>query len=146
MFFLLFCNSQILQFIFAVQTFKCIGRKTRELHPCNLLNGMEENPAAEPDQEQYSLENQQIDHQTYNPQTDDGYYQHVGYDGGDNDDQYNNPEFYQQDNSQMHNTPAVLQHQPSYSDSYDDQAYTQHQNYQQTYNPDDYWSQISFLM
>ncbi|XP_056311083.1 tetraspanin-19 [Danio aesculapii] len=127
---------QIVQFIFAVQTFKCIGRKTRELQPTNLLNAMEENPAAEPDQEQYSLENQQIDDQTYNPQTDDGYYQHVGDDGGDYDDQYNNPEYFHQDDSQMHNTPAILQHQHSYS--YDDQAYTRHQNYQQTYSPDDY--------
>ncbi|XP_016302982.1 CD82 antigen [Sinocyclocheilus anshuiensis] len=123
---------QILQFIFGVQTFKCIGRKTRELHPNNLLNAMEENPAAQPEPQQYSMENQQFDTQTYDPQMDNGYYHHGGYVDG-NYDQCNNPEFYEPDNRQMYNSHHNLQYQQSYNGSYD-QGYMQHQSY----NPDDY--------
>ncbi|XP_016137120.1 CD82 antigen-like [Sinocyclocheilus grahami] len=123
---------QILQFIFGVQTFKCIGRKTRELHPNNLLNAMEENPAAQPEPQQYSMENQQFDTQTYDPQTDNGYYHHGGYVAG-NYDQCNNPEFYEPDNRQMYNSHHNLQYQQSCNGSYG-QGYMQHQSY----NPDDY--------
>lgn len=134
------CNAQILQFIFAIQTFKCIGRKTRELHPSNLLNAMEENPAVQPELQQHSMENQQFDTQTYDPQMDNGYYHHGGHVDG-NYDQYNNPEFYEPDNSQTYNSHHNLQHQQSYNGS-NGQGYMQHQSY----NPDDYWSQISSLM
>ncbi len=134
------CNAQILQFIFAIQTFKCIGRKTRELHPSNLLNAVEENPAAQPEHQQHSMENQQFDPQTYDPQMDNGYYHHGGHVDG-NYDQYNNPEFYEPDNSQTYNSHHNLQHQQSYNGS-NGQGYMQHQSY----NPDDYWSQISSLM
>ncbi|XP_056101162.1 CD82 antigen [Rhinichthys klamathensis goyatoka] len=123
---------QILQFIFGVQTYKCIGRKTRELHPNNLLNAMEENPAAEPEHQQYSAENHQFEIQTPNPQMDSGKY------ADENNDQYNNPVFYEQGNSQMYNTrPHNLQHQQSYNGSYD-QGYMHHQNNHQSYNHDDY--------
>ncbi|XP_067283614.1 CD82 antigen isoform X2 [Pseudorasbora parva] len=103
---------QILQFIFGVQTCKCISRKTRELHPNNLLNAMEDNPATEPRQQQHhSTENQQSEIQTYNPQMDSGYYQ------------YNNPEVYKQDNS-----PHNLKYQQSYNGRRD-QGYVPHQSY-----------------
>ncbi|ROL52585.1 hypothetical protein DPX16_7321 [Anabarilius grahami] len=125
---------QILQFIFGIQIYKCIGRKTRELHP-NLLNPMEENPPANTEHQQYSAENHQFEIQTYNnPQMDSDNYPHSA---DENYDQYNNPEFYKQDNSQMYNSPHVLQHQQSYSGSYD-QGYIHHQNYHQSYNHDDY--------
>uniref|UniRef100_A0A9J7Y700 Si:ch73-139j3.4 n=1 Tax=Cyprinus carpio carpio TaxID=630221 RepID=A0A9J7Y700_CYPCA len=89
---------QILQFIFGIQTFKCIGLKTRELHPNNLLDDTEENPAAQPEHQEYSMENNQFDSQTYDPQMDSGYYHHGGYVDGN----YDNPEFYpEQDNSQI---------------------------------------------
>ncbi|XP_077091014.1 CD82 antigen [Siphateles boraxobius] len=119
---------QILQFIFGVQTCKFIGRKTRELHPNNLLNAMEENPAAEPEHQlQYSTENQ-FEIQTPNPQMDSGNYPHRKY-ADENHDQCNNPVFYEQGNSQMYNTsPHNLQHQQSYNGSYD-QGYMHHQNY-----------------
>ncbi|XP_042605118.1 CD82 antigen-like isoform X3 [Cyprinus carpio] len=88
----------ILQFIFGIQTFKCIGLKTRELHPNNLLDDTEENPAAQPEHQEYSMENNQFDSQTYDPQMDSGYYHHSGYVDGN----YDNPEFYpEQDNSQI---------------------------------------------
>ncbi|XP_059360937.1 tetraspanin-19-like isoform X2 [Carassius carassius] len=80
---------QILQFIFGIQTFICIGRKTRELHPNNLLNDTEENPAAQPEHQQYSMENHQFDSQTCDLQIDSGYYHHSGYVDGNYDD----PEF-----------------------------------------------------
>uniref|UniRef100_A0A672RKE9 CD82 antigen-like n=1 Tax=Sinocyclocheilus grahami TaxID=75366 RepID=A0A672RKE9_SINGR len=112
---------QILQFIFGVQTFKCIGRKTRELHPNNLLNDMEENPAAQPEQQQYSMKNQQFDSQTYDPQMDSGNYHHGGYVDG-NYDQYINPEFYpEQDNSQMYNSQHNLHYQQGYNQGYIEQ-------------------------
>ncbi|XP_051747211.1 CD82 antigen [Ctenopharyngodon idella] len=127
---------QILQFIFGVQIYKCIGRKTRELHP-NLLIPVEENPAANTEHQQYSTENHQFEIQTYNnPQMDSGNYHHNRY-ADENYDQYNNPEFYKQDNSQMYNSPHVLQYQQSYNGSYD-QGFIHHQNYHQRYNHDDY--------
>lgn len=125
------CNAQILQFIFGIQTYKCIGRKTRELDP-NLLNAMEENPAVEPEEQPYSAENHQFEIQTYNPQMDRGNYHPSRY-ADENYDQYNNPEFNKQDNTQMYNSHHNLQHQQSYSGSYD-QGYIHHQNY----NHDDY--------
>ncbi|XP_048011171.1 CD82 antigen [Megalobrama amblycephala] len=119
---------QILQFIFGIQIYKCIGRKTRERDP-NLLNAMEENPAANTEHQQYSAENHQFEIQTYNnPQMDSGNYPHSRY-ADENYNQYNNPEL---DNSQMYNRPHVLQHQQSYSGSYD-QGYIHHQNYHQSY-------------
>ncbi|XDV24569.1 hypothetical protein PO909_028702 [Leuciscus waleckii] len=119
---------QILQFIFGVQTCKCIGRKTRKLHPNNLLNAMEDNPAAEPEHQQYSTENHQLEIQTPNPQMNSGNYPHRKY-ADENYDQYNNPVFYEQGNSQMYNTsPHNLQHQQSYNGSYD-QGSMHHQNY-----------------
>lgn len=120
---------QILQFIFAIQTFKCIGRKTMDLHPSNLLNAMEENPAAQPENQQHGVENQP---QLIDPQMDNGYYHHAGYVDG-NYDQYNNPEFYEPDNSQMYNSHHNLQYQQSYNGSYG-QGHMQ----PQSYNPDDY--------
>ncbi|KAK7129749.1 hypothetical protein R3I93_019407 [Phoxinus phoxinus] len=127
---------QILQFIFGIQTYKCIGRK-RILHPNNLLNAMEESPAAEPEHQQYSAENHQFEIQTPDPQMDSGNYPHRTY-ADENYDQYNNPVLYEQGNSQMYNTsPHNLQHQQSYNGSYD-QGNMHHQNYHQSYNRDDY--------
>ncbi|XP_050962999.1 LOW QUALITY PROTEIN: CD82 antigen [Labeo rohita] len=129
---------QILQFIFGVQTYKCISRKTRELHPSNLLNAMEENPAAQPEHQQYGMENQHFDPQPYDYEMDaaDAYYHHGGYDDR-NYGQYDNPEFFEPDNSEMYNHHHNLQYQQSYDDSYD-QGYMQHHNYHHSYNPDDY--------
>ncbi|XP_026083206.1 CD82 antigen [Carassius auratus] len=127
---------QILQFIFGIQTYKCIGRKTRELHPSNLLNAMEENPAAQPEIQQHSMENQLFDTQTYDPQMHNGYYHHGGY-VDENYDQYKNPESYELDNSQMYSGHHNLQYQQSYNGSYG-QGYMQHQSYHQSYHPDDY--------
>ncbi|XP_073694643.1 CD82 antigen [Garra rufa] len=128
---------QILQFIFGIQTYKCISRKMRKLHPSNLLNSIEEdNPAAQPEPQQYSMEIQQFDPQTYDPQMDDGYYHHEGHDDR-NYGQYNNPEFYEPDNNRMYNNHHNLQYQQSYNGSYD-QGYKQNQNYNHSYNPDDY--------
>lgn len=125
---------QVLQFIFGVYTYKCIGRKMRELHPNKLLNAVEESPSSEP-------VHQQPVEQIYNPQMDIGHdnggYIHVGYDHGgyvaENDDQYHNREpFYEQDNSQNYNTPHNLEYQQGNND----QRYVQH--YHQGYNGDDY--------
>ncbi|KAK2892936.1 hypothetical protein Q8A67_012924 [Cirrhinus molitorella] len=127
---------QILQFIVGIQTYKCIGRKTRELHPSNLLNAMDNNPAEQPEHQQYSIENQQFDSETYDPHMDNGYYHQVGYDDR-NSGHYNNPEFYEPNNDQMYNHHHNLQYQQSYNGNYD-QGYMQHHNYPQSYNPDDY--------
>lgn len=97
---------------------------------------MEDNPAAEPEHQQYSTENQQFEIQTPNPQTDRGNYPHRKH-ADENYDQYNNPVFYEQGNSQMYNSPHNLQHQHSHNGSYD-QGYMHHQNYHQSYNHDDY--------
>lgn len=98
---------------------------------------MEENPAAQPENQQHSMENQP---QLINPQMDSGYYHHGGYVDG-NYGQYNNPEFCEPDNSQMYNSHHNLQYQQSYNGSY-----VQGHMQPQSSNPDEYWSQISSLM
>lgn len=100
---------------------------------------MEENPAAQPEHQQYGMENQHFDPQPYDYEMDaaDAYYHHGGYDDR-NYGQYDNPEFFEPDNSEMYNHHHNLQYQQSYDDSYD-QGYMQHHNYHHSYNPDDYW-------
>ncbi|KAI7791980.1 CD82 antigen [Triplophysa rosa] len=123
---------QVLQFILGVHTYRCIGRKMREVHPNKLLNAVEESPSSQP------VHLQPVE-QTYNLQIDSGHenggYVHVGYDHGgyvaENYDQYHNREaFYEQDNSQNDNTPHNLEYQQG---NYD-QQYVHHQGY----NGDDY--------
>ncbi|XP_051974043.1 CD82 antigen-like [Xyrauchen texanus] len=144
---------QVLQFIFGIYAYKCIGRKRRELHSGNLLNAMEESPSMEPFDQQCNTETHQHEFQTYNPQTDSGYYHdeydlgkydHAGYDHSsynpngyiaENYDQYNNHEFFEQGDNLSYNNPQILQYTPSYNGSYD-QRYVQ--NYPQNYNGDDY--------
>ncbi|XP_051976996.1 CD82 antigen-like [Xyrauchen texanus] len=142
---------QVLQFIFGIYTYKCIGRKTRELHPINLLNAMEDEPTVEPIDQQFHTDTHQPEVQTYNPLTvcgndnDGNYlgeYDHGGYDRSsynyngnvaENYEQYNRHEVYEQDGNLNDNTPHNLQHTPSYNGSYD-QRYIQ--NYPQRYNGD----------
>lgn len=134
---------QVLQFIFGVHTYRCIGCKMRGLHPNKLLHAMDESPSTEPVQEQY--EDQTNNTQMNTVSHNNGEYNHGGYDNGgydhvdynqgghiaDNYDLRNNHEFYEQDNKQSYNRPHNLEYQQGYSSSHD-------QSYIQRYNGDDY--------
>ncbi|XP_056603901.1 CD82 antigen [Triplophysa dalaica] len=124
---------QVLQFIFGVHTYKCVGRKRRQLHPSKLLNAVEESPSSVPVHQQYE------GHQPVDLQMDIGHdnggYVHVGYDHGgyvpENYDQYHNGEpFYEPDYSQAYNTPIHLENQQG--------NYDQHYVHHQGYSGDDY--------
>ncbi|TRY94834.1 hypothetical protein DNTS_021353 [Danionella cerebrum] len=105
--------EKILQFIFAVHMYKSITRKTRELHPNNLLNAMEETPAPDLEQHQYTVENSQFDEQIEAPQPGSSVYAPSGgYDGGDID-HFAKPDVYT--NSQVREYSA---YRPDYDDSY----------------------------